>query len=97
MSVENGGFTFCMRDTGEGMAPDLGDRIFDPFFTTKGGGSGLGLAVTKIIVESHDGTIQYSSDPGGTEFTIRIPHHEIEEGDPKGSEIEEEIRKLEKG
>ncbi|TET35416.1 MAG: HAMP domain-containing protein [Planctomycetota bacterium] len=96
MSVENGDFTFRMRDTGEGVPPELGDRIFDPFFTTKGGGSGLGLAVTKIIVESHDGTIQYSSDSGGTEFTIRIPHHEIEEGKSKESEIEEEIRKLEK-
>jgi signal transduction histidine kinase len=65
-----------IRDTGSGIAPEIGRRIFEPFFTTKepGSGSGLGLAVSYGIVQKHGGTIDFSSVPGeGTEFVVKIP------------------------
>jgi two-component system sensor histidine kinase HydH len=63
-------------DTGAGIAPDVLPKIFKPFFSTKSkiGGSGLGLATTKKIIEAHHGAIDVQSDLGkGTKFTIRLP------------------------
>jgi two-component system NtrC family sensor kinase len=65
-----------VRDTGEGIPPELVSRIFDPFFTTKpdGKGVGLGLAVSYGIVQAHGGEIEVRSQPGaGTEFTVILP------------------------
>lgn len=61
-------------DTGQGMPPDVLARVFRPFFSTKPGGSGLGLATARKIVEAHGGTIAVQSEVGrGTKFTIRLP------------------------
>jgi two-component system sensor histidine kinase HydH len=63
-------------DTGAGMAPDVLPKIFRPFFSTKSrtGGSGLGLATTKKIIDAHRGSIHVQSELGkGTKFTIRLP------------------------
>ena len=61
-------------DTGCGMAPELAARAFQPFVTTKPGGTGLGLATARKIVEAHGGTIALQSEPGrGTKFTVRLP------------------------
>jgi signal transduction histidine kinase len=61
-------------DTGPGIPPELRDKIFRLYFTTKQGGSGIGLAMTFRIVQLHDGTIDFSSEPGkGTTFVIRLP------------------------
>jgi signal transduction histidine kinase len=63
-----------LRDNGAGIAPDKIDRIFNPFFTTKDKGTGLGMAISKKIVEAHAGTIEVTSEPGrGTEFVVRLP------------------------
>lgn len=63
-----------VADTGAGMAPDQVARIFKPFFTTKQSGSGLGLAVSKRIVDQHGGTILVESELGrGTRFIVRLP------------------------
>jgi two-component system, NtrC family, sensor kinase len=65
-----------VRDTGSGIPKEIQDKIFDPFFTTKpiGLGTGLGLAISYGIVKAHDGSIEFSSEPGkGTEFVLKIP------------------------
>lgn len=70
-----------VRDTGSGMTPEVMRRIFEPHFTTKSGpdetgkgGSGMGLASCREIVEAHRGRIRVESAPGrGTAMTIRIP------------------------
>src|ERR1017187_5679803 len=63
-----------ISDTGSGIPPDLKEKIFRLYFTTKTGGSGIGLAMTFRIVQLHDGTIDFSSEPGkGTTFVIRLP------------------------
>jgi signal transduction histidine kinase len=63
-----------ISDTGPGIPPDLKEKIFRLYFTTKPGGSGIGLAMTFRIVQLHDGTIDFSSEPGkGTAFVIRLP------------------------
>lgn len=65
-----------VEDTGEGMPPERIAKIFDPYFTTKQGksGTGLGLYITKKVVEDHNGSIKVESTPDtGTSFTIRLP------------------------
>jgi len=65
-----------VRDDGMGIAPDLLPRMFEPFLTTKetGKGVGLGLAISKTIVERHGGVIEVESQPGrGTTFYIFLP------------------------
>jgi two-component system, NtrC family, sensor kinase len=64
-----------VEDNGIGMAPEIQSKIFNLFFTTKGEqGSGIGLAVTRKIVEQLRGEILVSSTDGkGTTFTIRLP------------------------
>lgn len=63
-----------MTDTGMGIAPKDLDRIMRPFFSTKADGSGLGLSITRRIVNEHGGTIAFSSEQGkGTQVTVRLP------------------------
>ena len=65
-----------VSDAGEGIDPSQLNKIFDPYFTTKQGrsGTGLGLYITKKVVEDHNGSIKVDSAPGkGTVFTIRLP------------------------
>ena len=66
--------TLSISDTGSGIPAAIMDRLFDPFFTTKPDGTGLGLAVSKKIIEDHEGAIDVQSTVGkGTTFTIRFP------------------------
>ena len=61
-------------DSGIGISPENIKRIFEPFFTTKQHGTGLGLAVTRRIIEEHNGVIEVDSEQGkGTTFTVTLP------------------------
>jgi two-component system, NtrC family, sensor kinase len=63
-----------ISDTGTGIPPVMLKRIFDPFFTTKSQGAGLGLSISRTILEKHHATITCDSQEGqGTAFTILFP------------------------
>lgn len=65
-----------VRDDGCGISPDILPRLFEPFLTTKetGRGVGLGLAISRSILERHNGTIEVLSEVGrGTTFTVTLP------------------------
>jgi two-component system sensor histidine kinase HydH len=73
-SREGNGVRLDLIDTGKGMAEEVAAKAFKPFFSTRPGGSGLGLATTKKIVEAHGGSIHLQSEVGrGTKFTIHLP------------------------
>jgi two-component system, NtrC family, sensor histidine kinase HydH len=70
----NGNFLISVTDTGTGIAPENRTRIFEPYFTTKAKGTGLGLAVSRRIVEAHGGTITAANESGGgCRFVISLP------------------------
>jgi signal transduction histidine kinase len=70
---------FCLveiADNGSGIPPEARPHIFSqPFFTTKSGsGTGLGLVIShRIVVERHNGKIDFSTGPDGTQFNVRLP------------------------
>lgn len=69
-----GRLVYEIRDRGDGIEPDDLDHIFEPFYTRKTRGTGLGLAVSRRMVELHDGTITASNAPdGGALFRVTLP------------------------
>ncbi len=68
-----GGAEIDVEDNGPGIPKEVQPRLFDPFFTTKAEGTGLGLSVSRRIIEAHGGTIQYTTSPTGTIFTVILP------------------------
>ena len=65
-----------VRDTGMGIAPEIRESIFEPFFTTKpeGFGTGLGLSMSRQVIDQFGGQIQVSSEIGtGSEFVVSLP------------------------
>jgi signal transduction histidine kinase len=74
--VEDGLVCVGIADQGAGIAPEIRDQIFEPFYTTKpaGVGTGLGLDIARRIVTSqYKGTIAFTSEPGRTEFVVKLP------------------------
>ena len=76
----NGAYVFSVSDTGVGIAPEDHGRIFEEFrqvgtdYARKAEGTGLGLALTKRLVELHGGSISVRSAPGqGSTFTVELP------------------------
>jgi PAS domain S-box-containing protein len=63
-----------VADNGPGVLPEDSERIFEPLFTTKRTGTGIGLAISKRLVEAHGGVITMETAPGqGTTFTVSLP------------------------
>ncbi len=71
--LESGRVVLTVEDTGCGIPPELHETIFNPFFSTKDKGAGLGLAMTKKIVEELGGSVSVFSKPGqGTKFIFHL-------------------------
>jgi two-component system sensor histidine kinase HydH len=63
-----------VRDNGPGMEAEKLERIWSPFYTSKQSGTGLGLALSRKVIEAHHGSIEASSEPGhGTEVVVTLP------------------------
>ena len=63
-----------MADSGPGIPPESMTRIFDPFFTTKPDGFGVGLSISRSIVEVHGGQLSAANQAsGGAEFVVTLP------------------------
>ena len=72
--ASGGGVDLVVDDEGTGVADEARERIFEPFFTTKRGGTGLGLAVTRQVVEAHGGSIACEArSPQGTRMWLHFP------------------------
>jgi signal transduction histidine kinase len=79
------GIRIEIQDSGIGVPPDIGERVFEPFFTTRASreGTGLGLYLSRRIVQDHGGTIAYRHEPGGGSlFAVELPEwDDISEGE----------------
>jgi signal transduction histidine kinase len=76
ISAEQNGDEVCVsiRDDGTGITPENAARLFQPYFTTKKQGTGLGLFVTRKLLEENGGRVDFSSAPGeGTVFRVTLP------------------------
>jgi signal transduction histidine kinase len=84
-----------ISDTGVGIKEDSLPKVFEPYFSTKQAGFGLGLAVTKKIVEEHRGSIEVQSHVDkGTTFTLKLPAAPVESSDLKSSDLKRTDFKL---
>jgi signal transduction histidine kinase len=73
-----GRVSIAIRDTGEGISSEDLTKIFEPLFSTKAKGTGLGLPISKGLVERHGGTIEVDSIRGkGSTFTVKLPLREV--------------------
>jgi len=71
---ESGECCLSISDEGAGIPPEIQEKIFNLYFSTKGKGSGIGLAMTFRVVQLHNGTVDFASEPGkGTTFRLRLP------------------------
>jgi C4-dicarboxylate-specific signal transduction histidine kinase len=92
MSQDTGHLTeIVITDTGPGIDYDLAKEVFNPFYTTKGKSLGLGLPVSRRVIEAHEGTITVGSDlTAGARVMVRMPglalmdEGQVEKGLDKG-------------
>lgn len=85
-------FQLKIRNSGPRIQREDIQRIFSPFFTTKNYGTGIGLTVSKKIVEAHKGSISVQSDEAGTVFTVWLPVLENEDIDEHDSQVTRRAR-----
>jgi C4-dicarboxylate-specific signal transduction histidine kinase len=72
--TENDQILVSFSDTGVGLPPQFAEQIFDPFFTTKPHGTGMGLRISRSIIESHGGRLWAVDSPGrGATFQLTLP------------------------
>ena len=73
-ATPDGGVRIAVTDHGHGVSSQLGDNIFHPFVTTKREGLGVGLAISRTIVQAYGGTLTYTDNPdGGSIFAVELP------------------------
>jgi signal transduction histidine kinase len=69
-----------VKDSGAGIDPNTLDKIFDPFYTTKPGGMGMGLSISRSILQAHGGRLWVAAKDGpGTIFHFSLPKYHDEE------------------
>ena len=74
VSAGEGGVIIAVRDAGVGLSPEVAQQVFEPFFTTKPDGMGMGLAISRSIVEAHGGQIRATpNETHGTTFWVELP------------------------
>jgi signal transduction histidine kinase len=72
--AEDGLVMISVTDTGKGIKPEEAEHIFDAFFTTKKEGTGMGLAISRSIIESHGGRLCFTPNTGpGATFYFTLP------------------------
>jgi signal transduction histidine kinase len=73
-NTEPGPVQVAVEDSGTGLDPNTMARIFEPFYTTKSGGMGMGLSISRSIVENHGGRLWATANEGlGTSFHFTVP------------------------
>lgn len=71
---ESGGLLVALRDSGPGLNPEAVDRVFSPFFTTKPNGMGMGLSISRSLIEAHGGRLWAApNSPYGATFQFTLP------------------------
>jgi signal transduction histidine kinase len=71
---DDGAVLIAIHDTGVGLPAEIADQIFKPFFTTKPQGSGMGLAISRSIIEAHSGRLWATASAGrGATFQFSLP------------------------
>jgi signal transduction histidine kinase len=85
-SGDSGDVVLSVRDRGVGFSDEDRERLFDPFYTTKSEGMGIGLSISRSIIESHHGRLWATSndDGSGATFLFAIPR-DAQEGPPESS------------
>jgi signal transduction histidine kinase len=73
LEVQGQKLIIVVSDNGPGISETDRHRLFEPNFTTKSGGMGLGLAITKSILENYKGEVSFQSEPGKTTFFLEFP------------------------
>jgi C4-dicarboxylate-specific signal transduction histidine kinase len=83
--VHSGAVEFRVSDNGEGIPQERLEKVFDAYFSTRAGGMGMGLAISRTIVEVHQGRIAVESTPGrGTTFRFTLPVAGVDDAEPNG-------------
>lgn len=76
--------TVAVEDSGPGISEEIADQLFKPFVTTKPGGMGIGLSISKRIVEAHGGEMTVSKSlSGGANFSFTLPAYDEDEHDDR--------------
>ncbi|MGZ4997866.1 MAG: PAS domain-containing sensor histidine kinase, partial [Methylobacter sp.] len=74
LTVNNDNIQVRVKDNGPGLDKDQQQKILTPFYTTKADGMGMGLSISRSLIEAHDGTLHFNSHPGkGTTFYFTLP------------------------